>query len=57
LRENTRFRSINREEDFFELHVTRLVAELAGLIRKYKGRFILSHDCRSLLNREGAPAI
>ena len=56
-RENTRFRSINREEDFFDLHVTRLVAELAGLIRKYKGRFILSRDCRSLLNREGARAI
>ena len=57
LRENTRFGNINREEDFLDLHVTRLVAELAGLIRKYKGRFILSRDCRSLLNGEGAPAI
>lgn len=56
-RENTRFRGINREEDFIDLHVTRLVAELAGLIRKYKGRFILSRDCRSQLNGEGAPAI
>jgi hypothetical protein len=56
-RENTRFRRVNREEDFFDLHVTRLVAELAGLIRKYKGRFILSRDCRSLLNGEGAAAI
>lgn len=48
-RENTRFGGINREDDFLDLHVTRLVAELAGLIRKYKGRFILSHDCRALL--------
>jgi len=56
-RKNTRFRSINREEDFFDLHVTRLVAELAGLVRRYKGRFILSRDCRSLLNGEGASAI
>ena len=56
-RENTRYRSINREEDFFDLHVTRLVAELAGLIRKYKGRFILSRDCRSLLNAEGMSAV
>ena len=57
LRENTQFGGINREEDFIDLHVTRLVAELAGLIRKYKGRFILSRDCRSLLNGEGAAAI
>lgn len=47
--ERTRFGGINSEEDFVELHITRLVAELAGLIRKYKGRFILSRDCRRLL--------
>src|SRR3546814_10576290 len=35
---NTRYGGINREEDFSDLHVTRLVAELAGLIRKYRGR-------------------
>ena len=39
-RERTRYGSINKEDDFSDLHVTRLVAELAGLIRKYKGRFI-----------------
>ena len=55
--ENTRFGGINKEEDFFDLHVTRLVAELAGLIRKYKGRFILSRDCRSLLAGEGLAAL
>ena len=56
-RENTRYSGINREEDFDDLHVTRLVAELAGLIRKYKGRFILSGDCRRLLTGDGMAAI
>lgn len=56
-REHTRFGNINREEDFDDLHVTRLVAELAGLIRKYKGRFILSRDCRRLLAGDGMAAI
>ena len=56
-REKTHFGGINREEDFADLHVTRLVAELAGLIRKYKGRFILSRDCRRLLAEGGLTAI
>ncbi|MCP5346603.1 MAG: SEC-C metal-binding domain-containing protein [Gammaproteobacteria bacterium] len=55
--DNTRYGGINREEDFDDLHVTRLVAELAGLIRKYKGRFILSRDCRRLLSDDGLAAI
>jgi len=55
--EITRHRGINREEDFDDLHVTRLVAELAGLIRKYKGRFILSRDCHRLLAENGLPAV
>lgn len=56
-RENTRFGGINREEDFIELHVARLAAELAGLIRKYRGRFILSRDCRGLLAESGSGGI
>ncbi len=55
--ERTRFVGINQEEDFDDLHVTRLVAELAGLIRKYKGRFILSRDCRRLLTGGDTTAI
>ncbi len=55
--ERTRYGGINREDDFDDLHVTRLVAELAGLIRKYKGRFILSRDCRRLLAGDGMTAI
>ena len=52
IRHSNRLGDINKEEDFFELHVTRVVAELAGLIRKYKGRLILSRDCRALLSQE-----
>ena len=55
--ERTRFGGINQEEDFLDLHITRLVAELAGLVRKYKGRFILSRDCRRLLAENGLAAI
>jgi hypothetical protein len=39
------------------LHVTRLVAELAGMIRKYKGRFILSRNCRALLAGDGLAGV
>lgn len=56
-RENTRFAGINREEDFPDLHTVRLVAELAGLIRKYKGKFILSRNCRALLAGNGPGAL
>jgi hypothetical protein len=55
--ERTRYGGINKEDDFSDLHITRLVAELAGLIRKYKGRFILSRDCRKLLAGHGLAAI
>lgn len=56
-RKATRYGGINKEDDFSELHVTRLVGELAGLIRKYRGRFILSRECRKLLTEGGPKAI
>jgi hypothetical protein len=56
-RENTRYGGINREEDFIDLHITRLVAELAGLIRKYKRKFILSRNCRALLAQQCSAAL
>ncbi len=56
-RKKTQFGGINREDDFLDLHVTRLVAELAGLVRKYRGRFILSRDCRTLLARDGLAGV
>ncbi|MGA6994019.1 MAG: hypothetical protein WBX50_08990, partial [Candidatus Deferrimicrobiaceae bacterium] len=57
IREDARFAPINKEEDYFDLHVTRLVAGLAGLIRKYRGRFILSRECRVLLADHGPGGI
>lgn len=56
-RKRTRYGGINAEPDFSELHVTRLVADLAGLTRKYKGKFILSGECRKILKKEGWPGI
>ncbi len=56
-RQIIRRHSPNSELDFSDLHVTRLVAQLAGLIRKYKGRFILSRECRSLLRGSGLAGI
>lgn len=56
-RERTKYGGINTEPDFPELHVTRLVAELAGLIRKYKGKFILGRECRKLLAEQVASGI
>lgn len=55
--ERTRYGNINKEEDFFDLHVTRTVAELAGLIRKYQGKFILSRECRRLIDESGMTCI
>ncbi len=40
---------INTEPDFFDLHTVRIVAGMAGLIRMYKGRFILTKKCRLAL--------
>ncbi len=51
--EKTRYGNINKEEDFLDLHVTRLIAELAGLMRKYKGKFVLTRTCRGLLSDQG----
>lgn len=55
--ENTHIRGINREDDFADLHITRIVAGMAGLVRKYKGRFILSRNARELLDKQGLGAI
>ncbi len=52
-----RFGAINSEPDFLELHVLRLTAELAGLIRKYRGRFRLTRDAHHMLTDSGLAAI
>jgi len=47
-----RYGGIRSEVDFEELHCTRLVAELAGLVRKYRGKFVLTRKCRDLLAKQ-----
>ncbi len=55
--EFSRPRRIFREEDYFRLHITRIVAGLAGLIRKHKGRFMLTKKCRTLMDKHGMAGI
>ena len=47
-----RYGGIRTETDFEELHSTRLVAELAGLVRKYRGKFVLTRKCRDMLVKQ-----
>jgi len=53
----SRYGEMRSETEFRELHTTGLVAELAGLIRKYKGKFILSKECRKLLAEQGPAGV
>ena len=55
--ERTIHRGFRTEPEFFELHEARLVSGLAGLIRKHKGRFILTGQCRKLMAEGGMAAI
>ena len=41
---------VRKELDFYELHVVRIVAQMAGLIRKYRGRFLRTKKCEKLLS-------
>ncbi|NOQ79544.1 MAG: hypothetical protein GQ546_09105 [Gammaproteobacteria bacterium] len=50
--EVTGYRKINSEMDFFDLHVASLVAKMAGLIRKYKGKYVRTKKCEQLLSDE-----
>jgi hypothetical protein len=45
--------SVNKEEDCDDLHVTRLILELAGLLRKTKGRFYLTRKYHQLAAPSG----
>ena len=44
---------INREDDFDDLHTTRIILELAGLLRKTKGRFFLTKKYQQLVDKDG----
>jgi len=44
-----RIGGISSEVDLEVLHCTRLVAQQAGLIRKYRGKFVLTRKCQKML--------
>jgi hypothetical protein len=56
-RHQSRYGELRSEPEFPDLHVTRLIAEQAGLIRKYKGKFILGKDCRKLMAEQGMAGV
>ena len=45
------------ESEFRDLHIVRIVAQLAGCLRKYNGRFIVGRECRSLMRDHGVEAV
>ncbi len=55
--DRTKYGAIRSEMDFFDMHCLRLVAELAGLVRKDKGKFILSVKCRKKIASHGVGAV
>ena len=56
-REATRFGEIQRETDALQLHLVRLTAEMAGFIRKYQGKFVVTKKCLSLCSKAGLAAL
>jgi len=44
---------IHTEPDFMDLHVARIVAELTGLLRVYRSKFVLTGKCKKLLKSGG----
>lgn len=51
------FHKVNKEDDFIELNVARLILELAGFIRKTKGRFYLTKKYQNIIKRVGMKVI
>jgi len=47
------FHKVNKEDDFFDLHVARIVLELAGFLRKTKGRFYLTKKYKKIASKTG----
>jgi len=53
----TRFGNINSETDFHELHTFRLICEMVGYLRKYRGKYIIGKECKALLKLGGMSAL
>ncbi len=47
------FHKVNKEDDFHGLHVTRIILELAGFIRKTRGRFYLTKKYQKIVREAG----
>jgi hypothetical protein len=48
---------IRSEQDFEELNTIRLTAQLGGLLRKHKGKLLLTHKCKKALHLGGMKAL
>lgn len=52
-----RGRSVVNEQDVWPLHLARIIAGLAGLIRKYKGSFVPTKRGRQLMREDQLPEL
>lgn len=52
-----RIDSIRNENNFYDLHCLRLLAELCGILRKFKGKFIIGTKYRKILAAQGPAAL
>jgi hypothetical protein len=50
--EKTRFGGINKEEDFSEMHVARIIAEMSGFLTKRKNKFFLTKKYRETSKKQ-----
>ena len=44
---------VSKEDDFFDLHVARIILEISGFLRKTKGRFYLTKKYHQLVAQSG----
>lgn len=49
-----RYNKVLNEEDVVDLNILKVVCDLAGLIRKYKGRFVITRTGQSLVSEGSA---
>lgn len=52
-----RYNKVLDEEDVTHLHVLKIVSKIAGLVRKYKGRFVVTRKGESFLHKDKAGAL
>ncbi|TKB05636.1 YecA family protein [Desulforhopalus sp. IMCC35007] len=52
-----RIDSVRSEDNFFDLHCIRLLAEMCGILRKFKGKFIIGTKYRKIVASQGPTAL